>query len=340
MSSTNQTHKRYLQEADGTVYWPITAWDAVVGKPDGLVDKPALDAAIAGIQKPNLSGYLTQASLAGYVVKSELPDFTKFAMKTDLPTFDPNTVYTKDEVNNYVSQSVQNSLSTFLNGDYAKAIAQLKELSDALSGDHSVLAGLLTQLSNKANVGDSYLKSEEDAKFATKGEVSVAINGLNKFDPNKVFTKDEVNAAIVKAIGDLQDKIYGGDVNAALDTIKELQDAYNGSNTIIQRLLTQLGNKANVGDSFTKDEAKATFATIATVQTAIDGRLPAIDSNFAMQILMEGLKVTPNFTTGHLDYETTPTTDSTITGAMMNLYLTKISFREDEKGHLITEVTF
>lgn len=49
MSSTSQTHKRYLQNSDGSVYWPFTAWDAVVGKPTDLVDKPALDAAIAGI---------------------------------------------------------------------------------------------------------------------------------------------------------------------------------------------------------------------------------------------------------------------------------------------------
>lgn len=244
MSSTNQTHKRYLQEADGTVYWPITAWDAVVGKPDGLVDKPALDAAIAGIQKPNLSGYLTQASLAGYVVKSELPDFTKFAMKTDLPTFDPNTVYTKDEVNNYVSQSVQNSLSTFLNGDYAKAIAQLKELSDALSGDHSVLAGLLTQLSNKANVGDSYLKSEEDAKFATKGEVSVAINE----------------------------------------------------------------------------------------------RLPKIDNQLAEELLLQSMKVTPDFATGHMNYSVSPVSDTSTTGAVVNLYVDNIRMTVGENGHLITEV--
>lgn len=56
MSNTSQTHKRYLQDSDGSVYWPITAWDAVVGKPTDLVDKPALDAAIADIPKPDLSG--------------------------------------------------------------------------------------------------------------------------------------------------------------------------------------------------------------------------------------------------------------------------------------------
>ncbi|WP_035456933.1 hypothetical protein [Loigolactobacillus coryniformis] len=36
MSTTNQqpqqvTHRRYIGDADGTVYWPYTAWDAVIG---------------------------------------------------------------------------------------------------------------------------------------------------------------------------------------------------------------------------------------------------------------------------------------------------------------------
>lgn len=56
MSSTSQTHKRYLQDSDGSVYWPLTAWDAVVGKPTDFVYKPDLDAAIAAIPKPDLSG--------------------------------------------------------------------------------------------------------------------------------------------------------------------------------------------------------------------------------------------------------------------------------------------
>lgn len=31
MSAISQTHKRYLKDDDGNVYWPITAWDAVIG---------------------------------------------------------------------------------------------------------------------------------------------------------------------------------------------------------------------------------------------------------------------------------------------------------------------
>ncbi|MCH4010602.1 MAG: hypothetical protein LKG79_07555 [Furfurilactobacillus sp.] len=39
MSSTNQTHKEYLAHRDGTVYWPITAWDAILGIPNDLAHK-------------------------------------------------------------------------------------------------------------------------------------------------------------------------------------------------------------------------------------------------------------------------------------------------------------
>ncbi|QFR66416.1 hypothetical protein [Furfurilactobacillus rossiae] len=208
MSNTDQTHKRYLQNSDGSVYWPFTAWDAIVGKPADLIDQPDLAAAIAKIPQPDLTGYLKKDALSSY---QTIAAMNAYVLGTDLT----------NRLQNYV----------------------------------------LT-------------------------------NDLPNFD---AFAKN-------------------ADITAAL------------------------AKKADVGDSFTKAEEKATFATLASVSTIIDGRLPDIDANLAMQILMEGLKVTPNFVTGHLDYETTPTTDSTITGAMMNLYLTKINLREDEKGHMISEV--
>lgn len=31
MSDTSQTHKRYLKDDDGNVYWPITSVDSVIG---------------------------------------------------------------------------------------------------------------------------------------------------------------------------------------------------------------------------------------------------------------------------------------------------------------------
>lgn len=85
MSSTNQTHKRYLQDSDDSVYWPITAWDAVDGKPTDLVDKDELAAAIAKIPQPDMSAYLTKDALSGYALRGELPDFSKFAAKADIP---------------------------------------------------------------------------------------------------------------------------------------------------------------------------------------------------------------------------------------------------------------
>lgn len=244
MSSTNQTHKRYLQEADGTVYWPITAWDAVFGKPTNFVFKPDLDAAIAGIQKPDLSGYLTQASLAGYVVKGELPDFKQFALKTDLPTFDPKTVYTKDEVNAAIVKAKADIKAEFDAGEMADALAELKKLQDALSGENSQITKLLAQLTNKANVGDSYSKADEDAKFATKGEVGVAINE----------------------------------------------------------------------------------------------RLPKIDNQLAEELLLQSMKVTPDFATGHMDYSVSPVSDTSTTGAVVNLYANSIRMTISDKGHLMTEV--
>lgn len=31
MSAISQTHKRYLKDDDGNVYWPVAAWDAIIG---------------------------------------------------------------------------------------------------------------------------------------------------------------------------------------------------------------------------------------------------------------------------------------------------------------------
>lgn len=244
MSSTNQTHKRYLQEADGTVYWPITAWDAVFGKPTNFVFKPDLDAAIAGIQKPDLSGYLTQASLAGYVVKGELPDFKQFALKTDLPTFDPKTVYTKDEVNAAIAKVKTDIITEFTNGSMKEALGELKALKDALTGEDSQLNALFKQLALKANMSDVYSIKDADAKFATKGEVGVAINE----------------------------------------------------------------------------------------------RLPKIDNQLAKELLLQSLVITPDFSNGHMDYSVSPVSDTSTTGAVVNLYVNSIRMTISDKGHLMTEV--
>lgn len=239
------TNKRYwVKNDDGEKVVVWSAWDAILGIPDGLVDKDDLAAAIAKIPQPDLSAYLTQSALNGYVVKGELPDFTKFALKTDLPTFDPNTVYTKDEVNAAIVKAKSDIKTEFDDGEMADALAELKKLQDALSSDNSQITELLVQLTNKANVGDSYLKSEEDAKFATKGEVGVAINE----------------------------------------------------------------------------------------------RLPKIDNQLAEELLLQSMKVTPDFATGHMNYSVSPVSDTSTTGAVINLYVKNIRMTVADNGHLVTEV--
>ena len=53
---------------------------------ESITNKPAL-AKLSDIPKtPDLSGYATIASLIDYVKKTELPDFTQFAMKKDIPS--------------------------------------------------------------------------------------------------------------------------------------------------------------------------------------------------------------------------------------------------------------
>ena len=244
MSSTSQTHKRYLQDSDGSVYWPLTAWDAVVGKPTDFVYKPDLDAAIAGIPKPDMSGYLTQASLAGYAVKGELPDFKQFALKTDLPTFDPKTVYTKEEVNAAIAKVKTDIINEFTNGSMKAALDELQTLKDALTGEDSQLNALFKQLALKANMADVYSIKDADAKFATKGEVGVAINE----------------------------------------------------------------------------------------------RLPKIDNQLAEELLLQSMKVTPDFATGHMDYSVSPVSDTSTTGAIINLYVKNIRMTAADNGHLLTEV--
>lgn len=236
----------YVANKEHREAYAITFWDPrlIIGMPNDLVDKPALDAAIAAIQKPDMSGYLTQASLAGYVVKGELPDFKQFALKTDLPTFDPKTVYTKDEVNAAIAKVKTDIKAEFDAGEMADALAELKKLQDALTGDTSQIAELLVRLTHKANVGDSYLKSEEDAKFATKGEVGVAINE----------------------------------------------------------------------------------------------RLPKIDNQLAEELLLQAMKVTPDFATGHMNCTVSPVSDTSTTGAVINLYVKNIRMTAADNGHLLTEV--
>lgn len=38
MSAISQTHKRYLKDDDGNVYWPVAAWDAIIGLDGHLSD--------------------------------------------------------------------------------------------------------------------------------------------------------------------------------------------------------------------------------------------------------------------------------------------------------------
>lgn len=229
------------QSTDPSKYiWTLT----LEGHPNNLATIDDVKTEIAAIQKPDMSGYLTQASLAGYVVKGELPDFKQFALKTDLPTFDPNTVYTKDEVNAAIAKVKTDIKAEFDAGEMADALAELKKLQDALSGENSQITKLLAQLTNKANVGDSYLKSEEDAKFATKGEVGVAINE----------------------------------------------------------------------------------------------RLPKIDNQLAEELLLQAMKVTPDFATGHMNCTVSPVSDTSITGAVINLYVKNIRMIAADNGHLMTEV--
>lgn len=54
MSSIDQTHKEYLAHQNGTVYWPFTAWDAVLGVPDDLAHKSDIDQAIEDLKATDL----------------------------------------------------------------------------------------------------------------------------------------------------------------------------------------------------------------------------------------------------------------------------------------------
>lgn len=83
MSSTNQTHKEYLAHQNGTVYWPFTAWDAIVGKPDDLAHK------------------------------SDIPDITPLAKQVDLSLVEQyglprNYWIVKNQTNGYAMDSAGN----------------------------------------------------------------------------------------------------------------------------------------------------------------------------------------------------------------------------------------
>lgn len=233
-------------DKEGNKAFVVTVWDprAIEGMPTDLITQSVLEEAIANIPKIDLSGYLTQSALNNYVVKGELPDFKQFAMKTDLPAFDPKTVYTKDEVNAAIAKVKTDIITEFTNGSMKEALGELKALKDALTGEDSQLNALFKQLALKANMADVYSIKDADAKFATKGEVGVAINE----------------------------------------------------------------------------------------------RLPKIDNQLAEELLLQSLVITPDFSNGHMNYAVSPVSDTSTTGAVVNLYVKNIRMTAAANGHLVTEV--
>lgn len=58
MSITSQTHKRYLKDDDGNVYWPISAADAIIGLNEILpvLATPSKDGLLSAIDKQKIDG--------------------------------------------------------------------------------------------------------------------------------------------------------------------------------------------------------------------------------------------------------------------------------------------
>ncbi|QLE64018.1 hypothetical protein LROSL1_1201 [Furfurilactobacillus rossiae] len=103
------------------------------------------------------------------------PDLSTKQMLDDamarLNNFDPNTVFSKDATLAQIKSAVDALEAKFQSGEFKDATDELNSLKTALAGDASTLAKLLAQLNNKANVGDSYAKKDEDARFAAKSDI-------------------------------------------------------------------------------------------------------------------------------------------------------------------------
>ena len=87
---------------------------------------------------------------------------------------------TKTEVNTAIQKVV---------GAAPEALDTLEEIAAKLSDNDDAVAGIVNTLSNKANVGDSYTKTESDAKYLTTSAASDTYLPKATYTASDILTK-------------------------------------------------------------------------------------------------------------------------------------------------------
>ena len=182
-------------------------------------------------------------------------------------------------------------------------------------------------ISGKANVGDSYTKEESDAKYLTEhqdisglavksavdaqidqiaqqlatheqqAESTYATQGAVASLADNVYTKEESDAKYLtehQSLTGLASETYVNEQIAALvgsapqtlDTLEEIATALQ-DNATMEMVTNAISTKANVGDSYTKEESDAKYLTEhqdisgLAVKSAVDAQIDQISQQLA-----------------------------------------------------------
>lgn len=160
-SEADSNSKAIANKADKGDIPTSMSWDNITNKPQlaTLSDIPTM---------PDLSGYATISSLINYAKKADLPDFSQFAKKSEIPELpDTSNFATKDAV-----QEIQTSVDSATN----KA-EQAQSIADA----------------NTKALQNVYTKEEADRKYWTAEQEQ---NASNVKSVNNVKPDDQGNVDI------------------------------------------------------------------------------------------------------------------------------------------------
>lgn len=141
--------------------------------------------------------------------------------------------------------------------------------------------------------------TENSTALISSGAIYTALNG--KADKSNTYTKTEVDTQISTAVSNL--------VNSApstLDTLEELADALGDDPNFATTIATQLGNKADKSDTYTKTEVDTALSNVQG-QLTFDN-VPTANSDNPVK--SSGIKTALDGKQDTLTFDSTPTANS------------------------------
>ena len=145
------------------------------------------------------------------------------------------------EIVNIINENFENIYSKQEVNELIAALSLNYQTINQANEDKQELNTAITNIINtKANSEDVYTKEESDARYLTEHQ------SLENY-----ATKVEVSNAIAEVVGGAPE---------TLDTLKEIADAL-ADNATMKDITDAITTKANVGDSYTKEESDAKYLT-------------------------------------------------------------------------------